>query len=544
MKVTALDTMPPGLPEYSLGEDAIAWVEEHLVVPDGPDAGHPWRYTPEQMKFLMWWYAIDEEGEWLYRRGVIRRSKGWGKDPLAATLCLLELMGPCRFAGWDNGRPLSRPEVPADIRLGAVAEKQTKNTSNLFSPMLANATRRKYKTNFREKVWRAEVNGVRTEILPTTAAARSEEGGRPTFFVANETEHWNESNGMKAMAETVERNLAKRNGRVVALANAHSPGELSVGEDDYKAWQQQQRPDYPGKRDILYACVEPVFPKPDFDPDNREHLMAGLKVAYGDSYWAPLTRYADEILDPKRSTAEAMRYYMNLIVAGEGKWMDPSEWERAEAPDFEPTATYGGGRRKRDIVLGFDGARRRDSTALVATDMETGTQWIAGLWERDYGVEDWEVDEAAVDAKVEEYFKKYRVLLMFCDPYWWYERVSIWEGRWNGKYSGRVASWKTGQSGLTKTAVAVHAYRNAIAEGTCKHIDTETKDFERHVMNVYARPINGEIDGVPLVKMAKEAPDSRRKIDVAMAGCLSWQARLAMIENGWKMRASTMVRSG
>jgi hypothetical protein len=54
------------------------WAFETLLQPDGPEAGEPWRFTDEQYRFLLWWYAIDESGRFIYRRGVLRRLKGWG----------------------------------------------------------------------------------------------------------------------------------------------------------------------------------------------------------------------------------------------------------------------------------------------------------------------------------------------------------------------------------------------------------------------------------------------------------------------------------
>lgn len=66
------------LPEKTLGWHVIEWAARHLVQPDGPDAGQPWRWTDEQARLLLWWYAVDEYGRFLFRRGVIRRMKGWG----------------------------------------------------------------------------------------------------------------------------------------------------------------------------------------------------------------------------------------------------------------------------------------------------------------------------------------------------------------------------------------------------------------------------------------------------------------------------------
>jgi hypothetical protein len=66
------------LPERTLGWQVLQWTAENLRQPDGPDAGSRWRYTKEQARFILWWFAIDEKGRWLYRNGMLRRVKGWG----------------------------------------------------------------------------------------------------------------------------------------------------------------------------------------------------------------------------------------------------------------------------------------------------------------------------------------------------------------------------------------------------------------------------------------------------------------------------------
>lgn len=67
------------LPEYTLGHQAMAWVKDNLLSPDSNEYHQePWSPTYEQWRFILWWYAIDERGRWLYRRGVLQRMKGWG----------------------------------------------------------------------------------------------------------------------------------------------------------------------------------------------------------------------------------------------------------------------------------------------------------------------------------------------------------------------------------------------------------------------------------------------------------------------------------
>lgn len=71
-------------PSRSLGYQIIRWAEDKIRQPDGANAGGRWSFTPEQKRFLLWFYAINDEGKWLYRTGSLRRSKGWllGEVPI------------------------------------------------------------------------------------------------------------------------------------------------------------------------------------------------------------------------------------------------------------------------------------------------------------------------------------------------------------------------------------------------------------------------------------------------------------------------------
>lgn len=63
--------------EHSLGPGLIDWAEWRTDEPGLlNDEGEQWRFTPGQARFLILWYAYDEKGRFLYRRGVKRGAKG------------------------------------------------------------------------------------------------------------------------------------------------------------------------------------------------------------------------------------------------------------------------------------------------------------------------------------------------------------------------------------------------------------------------------------------------------------------------------------
>ena len=64
------------LPEKTLGWELAAWCNTYLANPNDPE--EPWEFTPEQLRFFLWWYAVDERGKPAFRKGVLQRLKGWG----------------------------------------------------------------------------------------------------------------------------------------------------------------------------------------------------------------------------------------------------------------------------------------------------------------------------------------------------------------------------------------------------------------------------------------------------------------------------------
>ena len=76
-----LTTLPDGRPRFTLGWEVATWAAKYLKIPNGPDAGKPWQFTGTQLDFVLWWYAVDEDGRFLYAHGTRRHSKGTGKVP-------------------------------------------------------------------------------------------------------------------------------------------------------------------------------------------------------------------------------------------------------------------------------------------------------------------------------------------------------------------------------------------------------------------------------------------------------------------------------
>ncbi len=513
----AIRVGPKGTPTYTLGWQILEWSANYLLQPDGPNAGNPWKFTREQVRFILNWYGVDESGRFVYRYGMFRRMKGHGKDPLGAALCCIELVGPCRFSHWDGDTPVAKGHAAAWIQTAAVSKDQTRNTMTLFPGMFSPKAIEEFGIDLGKEIIYADKGRKRIEAV--TSSPRALEGGRATFILKNETHHWRSVDEGHEMAKVIARNAAKsRDGssRVLAISNAHAPGEDSDAEHDYEAWKKIAQ-GISKSTGMLYDCLE----APETDLLDDESLRAGILAARGDSEWLDVDRLMAEIRDPRTSPAMARRFYLNQIVAEEDKPFDSKKWSAAAKLGYVvPEGAL--------IVLGFDGSLTRDHTALIGTEVSTGHQWVAGYWEPRLGRDgEVRIPFMEVDQTVDACFERWDVWRLNADPYKWGQLIDSWAGRWG---EDKIVRWNT--THYRKMALTLQNYRIAIETGGLSH-DGDPR-FSAAIANSHKRmlPTMYDDDRNPLWVIQKERPDSPLKIDAAVAGDLSWEAREAAVAGG------------
>jgi hypothetical protein len=121
------------------------------------------------------------------------------------------------------------------------------------------------------------------------------------------------------------------------------------------------------------------------------------------------------------------------------------------------------------------------------------------------------------------------VVGFFADPALWESYVAGWEAKYHKRLKVKstrdhpIEWWMTGgRSGLVVRAL--EQFHSAVVDGELSHDGSFT--LTRHVLNARRRPSRSGI------QIAKEHPDSPRKIDAAVAAVLAWQARLAAVAAG------------
>jgi hypothetical protein len=514
------DTLPVGLPDLTLGWGVIEHANQWLTQPDGPGAGGPWVPTDRQARFMLWWYALDRNGRWLFHHAVRRLSKGSGKSPFAAVVALEELLGPVRLARFDKDAPggCIGQTVPMPlVQIAATAESQTANTMRMVRQMCLKSSRvaREYSVDVGKTVFYTPTGGQLQVITSSAAAA---EGAQVTFAVEDETEHWIPATGGPDLAATLDRNLAKSSSRGLETANAWEPGRESVAESTYESWRAQSEGRTKGSSSILYdAKIAPA----DTDLRDERSLMEGLSYVYQDCPWVDLETIRDRVYDLRTPPDVSRRYYLNQPTASEDAWTTPMDWAALEAAETVNEEGVAAPRRQiqdgEPIVMFFDGSKSRDATGLAGCAMSDGHIFTIGSWEPDPKDPNDEVPVSSVDGTVEKAFERWEVVAFFAD-------VKEWEGftkiTWPDRYADKLlihavpggknpqaVAWDMRSKAFDFTAAAELTV-DEMRERTFTHDGNPV--MARHVENARRR-LNRY--GVSISKESKESP---RKIDLAV----------------------------
>jgi hypothetical protein len=498
----------------SLGRQVGPWIEHYLGI----------GLLSEQAHRLIRLYRIDPlTGARVFRRAALRAPKGKGKSPEGAYLGFAELCGPVMFDGWDaNGQPVARPRTARDtfapwIQFAAASEDQTDNVLVWLFEVLRERADHIAELGVDLGRTRIYLQGRPGRIEPVTAAAGSREGQPVTFAVLDQTEAWHRQNGGVRLANVLRRNVGKTGGWSMELQNAPEPGDGSVADRTARAWER-------GQVGVYFESKQPSK-----IPDLRDHeeLLGALAEVYGESAlhngrgWVDLERIAAECVDADTEPSDAYRFYLNVERPSEERAFDGQRWAELADPRIGvPDRVL--------IVIGVDGARFDDALGIVGTHVETGHQFVIGIWERpERAGDDYEhpVDEA--DGAVLEAFERWNVWRVYVDPQWIDHLFTRWQGRWGEKV---VLPWYTNRP--KQMAYSLRNYRAAMTGGDLSNDGHPL--MAAHIRNARKMPhlqLKDE-DGHPMWTIRKDYRGSPRKIDAAMAGDLSWEARSDAIAAG------------
>lgn len=540
--------VPPGdrEPLPTLGDQVVQFLEERACHGPGSLKGQPLRMDSDFRYCLYrlyehWPKGHRRAGRRRFQRGSMSIRKGSAKTEDLALVAYAELHpeSPVRFNGFNadgtlrQGRPVANPYIPllantqeqvAELAYGALMVICEEGADpELFDIGL-------------DRILRLSERGAADgKAAPLAAAPSARDGARTTFQGLDEP-HRLFLPSHKAAVETMIANLPKRAMEDPWQLTTTTAGELgqgSVAEDEHFEAEQISR-----------GMVErPSFfyfhrqASDGYDMVRFEDRVEAVTEATGPDVreWSDIESIAAQWDRPGADTAYLERVWTNRWVRSAAQAFDVKRWNiLGLAGERIPRRSW--------VTLGFDGARFRDSTAMVMTDMKTGFQELVGLWERPLdAAEDWEVPESEVTEKFYELVRDYRVLKLYADPPHWTNTL----GEWSVKQPDVVEEWWTNRR--RPMFRALRSYREAMTTGRVSH--NGDPDLERHIGNAgradtnlwdYSEDENGQQHQQRVWVLCKLHPD--RKIDAAVAATLSWQARMDCLGKIPKRKRGVVAR--
>lgn len=459
------------------GAKVCKWIEAFLVHGEGDKFGEPFRLEPFQRAFIYRLYEYDAAtGARITRRALLGLPKGNGKTELLAAIGLAELAGP------------TAPTSP-NIPVGAASYEQANLLFGTAATMLREGPLAEFFEIYEDRIL---IRGKPGKMYRVAAEAGTNDGTRPTCFIADEVHEWV---GRKERVHLVISNsLAKReNSLALNISTAGFDKEsLLYHLYDYGRRVEAGEIDDPTYLFIWYEASRRW--NLENDDELREAILECNPAA--DKFWPAenLMRRYKEI----QSKNEFRRYHLN-------QWTDSDE---AWFTDEQISATARDGKQHPDgaeVVLSLDGSHNGDSTALTAASPDH-VQTVQ-VWEKPKdGGEDWKVPVGDVEETIRQACKRWRVVEVTADPYRWQRTLDVLE-------SEGLPVTEFPQS-PARMVPACSRFYEAMTNGMVTH-DAHPA-FVRHLRNAVLKV---DSRGARIVKDTKS---SIRKIDLAVSAVMGF----------------------
>jgi len=470
------------------------WSAAGIVHAQGDYFGQPFVPRSWQTPLVDEIYELNPDGTRRYDRVLVGYPKGQGKTELAGLFSVTELCGPVQFAGWNpDGTPRARRRISPDVPVAAASFEQANHVFAAAAAMIKGS-----KLAQMCEVYDTEIllKGLPGRLYRVAAAVGTNDGGKPTFWVADELHEWT---GTKERVHLVlENNRRKRK----------DAWQLAITTAGWDTTSLLGKLYAHGKKVAAGDVTDPRFlcrwheADATWDLQKPEELEAAIRQAnpaVGD--FLPLEPLITAFsLMPE---FEFRRYHLNQWVATPERWLPPGAWDAVADRGAPPPAGT-------PIMLGFDGSWAGDSTALVgATIGPVPRLFVVAAWEKPAGgAIDWRVDVLDVEAAVEKAFGTWKVQRAGCDPYRWQRSIAVLRAKFGEE---RIVEWPSHQAAHMVPACAAF-YEATVNKQLAQDGDPR---FAQHVNNCVVK-----IDSRG-PRITKDHKDSPRKIDIAVAGVIA-----------------------
>ncbi len=536
--------VPPAdeVPWPTLGPQVCELLEDRAVHGPGDLKGQPYKLDADKRAFIYRAYEVfprghARAGKRRFKRFGLSLRKGTAKTELAAAIAFAELHpeAPVRCDGWHEvdgvWQPVGAPVVDPYIPMVAYTEEQTEDLAYaaLYVMCSMGSDADFFDIGLDRIVRLSEDGRADGKAVALASSPDSRDGARTTFQHFDETHRFTLARLVEAH-ETMLQNIPKRmkaDAWSLETTTTYTPGEGSVAQGSHEDAERIDRGEI--KDSTFFFFHRDAAPRADENLDDPVELADAIREASGPSIaqWDDFEGQVDSIASlyhqAKRRGNESYfeRVWLNRRVQGGNKAFDSTRW--IELTVDRPPVPH-----KSAITLGLDGSKWNDTTALVATDVVTGWQWLAGFWDPSI-MQSGEVPVDEVEAVCQSMFETFNVMRMNGDPAQGFDVVL---SRLESKFGGRrVVQFYTDARGLRKTAFAAKRYSTAMRSGELTH--SPDKVFAEHIGASVKRPLKMlDDEGQPMWLIEKERRDSPNKIDIAMAGLLSWDARMDALALG------------
>lgn len=385
------------------GPQVCRWIERFLVHGEGDYFGKPFKLTRDQKAFIYRCYELREDGKRRYRRVLKGLPKGNGKTELAAAIACAELAGPVA--------PTS-PLIP----VAAASFEQANLVFAAAKTMLGEGPLADFFEIYDTEIMRRDGPG---RMYRVAAAVGTNDGGRPTFFVADEVHEWT---GSKERVHLVLAN---------GLAKRKNSWELDISTSGYDTESLLGQMYAYGKRVQSGEINDPTFLFEWLEADEDADLSTdeGLRKAIlscnpaieaGFLELDSVVRRYNEIPE-----FEFRRYYLNQWTPASDAWLPPGAWMACKGEvEIEPGD---------DVYVGIDLGAKHDSSAVVEIG-QFGNEFhirahVFALWadrskpppQAHHVIEGEEIPIVAVENKVREIAARQNVIEVLFDP-WRFQR--------------------------------------------------------------------------------------------------------------------------
>jgi hypothetical protein len=515
----------------TLGPLVCAFIEANLVFGPGDLRGQPARLDEEKQALVYRMYEVypkghPQAGRRRFKRCAISVRKGSAKTEFAAWIAACELHpdAPVRCIDWRYDKkqrawePIGGPVTDPYIPLVAYTEEQSEDLAyGALRVILELSTLADDFDIGLERILRKKGDG---KAVALASSPDSRDGARTTFQHMDETHRWTLPRLVRAH-QTMNANLAKRFAAdpwSLETTTAPEPGTGSVAESTMD-YAKAVANGTVGDSRLFFFHREASNAH---DLDTPAGVRAAILEASGPvAAWADIDGIASQFNDPTADRPYLERVWLNRMVQQGTQAFDVEAWKRL-AVDVSPV-------QPGDLItIGMDGSLFHDATAVVCTQVATGFQWVAGLWERPATAkDDWQVPIDEVDGVIRSLFSVYTVWRLYADPQYWRSQIALWRGLYGEE---RVIEWWTLRQ--TQMRNALEAFDTAIKTSTIHH--DGHADLTRHIGNSRRKDMK-QLDeqGKKLWLIQKERPDSPHKIDAAIAAVLSWEARRDAVAAGF-----------